>query len=162
MSVPIERKILEAYCVGKGINVGCGKVQIADSIGVDIDQTAKMVRVIADGKNLPFEDGEMDYVISLHCLEHFDVSPIIVLKEWHRVLRNGGICAVIVPDGDRGMGAFYYPKDEGIYFKHFLVFTLQTLPLYFQEVGFEIKECRKIDRNPERPEMTLLCVGVKK
>ena len=156
MSVPIERKILEALAIGRGANIGCGKVRLGTSIGVDLDPKAPAVDVVADGSALPFKDGELDYLLSLHNLEHYRVSPLLVLREWKRVLRPGGICAVIVPDGDRGMDAFFAGTGE-----HYQVFTKTTLHLFFQEAGNEVAECRKVDRQPERPEMTLLCVGRK-
>jgi SAM-dependent methyltransferase len=148
--------MLAKFAVGKGLNVGCGKVPIADSIGVDIDRTARACQVLANGQNLPFKDGELDYVLSLHNLEHYHCSALIVMKEWVRVVKPGGIVAAIVPDGDRGMDAFFAGSGQ-----HYHVFTLQTLPLYFQQAGLEIVECRKIDRTPERSEQTLLCVGRK-
>ncbi len=161
MSVPIERNILAAYCIGKGINIGCGKVPLGNSIGVDIDSNARAVSVVADGRKLPFFMGELDYVLALHNLEHYDCSPLIVLREWHRVLKPGGKCAVIVPDGDRGAGAWYYPAEAGKFYEHFHIFTLDTLASYFEAAGFDVERCVKVDRRPESDAMTLLCVGVK-
>ena len=107
MSVPIERKILAAYAVGQGLNIGCGKIRLGNAVGVDNDPAAPTIDVLADGVKLPFENESQDYVLSLHNLEHYHQSTLIALREWHRVLKPGGICAVIVPDGDRKMDAFY-------------------------------------------------------
>jgi len=156
MSVPIERKILESYAIGQGLNIGCGKIRLGGSTGVDINPNAPAIDVLADGTELPWETGSQDYVLSLHNLEHYKVSTLVVLREWYRVLRPGGICAVIVPDGDRKMDAFYAGSGE-----HYHVFTVAILALYFRAAKLSVIEARKVDRNPERPEQTILCVGRK-
>jgi SAM-dependent methyltransferase len=57
---------------------------------------AAKIDVVASGDRLPFADGSLDFVLSSHVLEHFP-DPIRALKEWHRVVRNGGIIFAIVP-----------------------------------------------------------------
>ncbi len=44
-----------------------------------------------------FKDNSLDYVISRHCLEHFQ-DPIKAILEWKRVLKIGGILGVSMPD----------------------------------------------------------------
>ncbi len=44
-----------------------------------------------------FRDGELDFVVARHNLEHY-VDPVKALQEWKRVLRPGGSLAVLVPD----------------------------------------------------------------
>lgn len=60
----------------------------------------KKVDVVASGDNLPFADSSLDYVITSHVLEHF-FDPIKALKEWHRVIKNGGYIFMIVPHKER-------------------------------------------------------------
>ena len=97
---------------GKGIDVGCGPNKITpESIGVDLagcgelnykdDISAADVR--ASGDDLPFEEGEMDYVVSRHNLEHYS-NPIKALKEWFRVLKPGGKLGLSTPDDRRLCG----------------------------------------------------------
>lgn len=58
------------------------------------------VDVVAYGHDLPFEDGQWDFVVSSHCLEHnWDV--IGALKEWLRVIKPGGIVFTIFPHPER-------------------------------------------------------------
>ena len=46
-----------------------------------------------------FKDGELDFVVASHVLEHMpDIKS--ALREWVRVLKVGGILAVVVPDGE--------------------------------------------------------------
>src|SRR5665647_453019 len=54
------------------------------------------VDVVADGGKLPFKDGQYDYVISSHVIEHF-FDPIAVIKEWLRVIKSGGYIFIIAP-----------------------------------------------------------------
>jgi len=96
---------------GKGIDVGCGGAKThPDAIGVDIippgvegweasqKGIASQADVFACGDDLRmFADGELDYVIARHNLEHY-VDPVNTLKEWARVLRRGGVLGVVLPD----------------------------------------------------------------
>ena len=54
----------------------------------------------ADFRHLPmFPDNFADYITSHHSLEHVRIDEALpTLKEWHRVLKPGGICSVSVPD----------------------------------------------------------------
>lgn len=58
------------------------------------------VDVVADGTDLPFEDGQYDFVISSHCLEH-NWDAIGALKEWLRVVKVGGYVFTIFPHPER-------------------------------------------------------------
>ncbi len=62
-------------------------------------ETAK-VDVIADGTDLPFEDGQWDFVVSSHCLEH-NWDLIAAFKEWLRVVKTGGLVFTIFPHPER-------------------------------------------------------------
>jgi ubiquinone/menaquinone biosynthesis C-methylase UbiE len=48
---------------------------------------------VGDAKNMPFEDGEFDFVISNDSLHHWD-DPVHVLNEIARVLKDDGQCIV--------------------------------------------------------------------
>jgi len=110
-----EALALAKFCVGKGIDVGCGHRKVApDCIGVDllasgeigthgVVATQKCIADIqASGDDLyMFADGELDYVVSRHNLEHY-VDVVKTLAEWRRVLKPGGTMAIIVPDERAG------------------------------------------------------------
>jgi SAM-dependent methyltransferase len=59
---------------------------------------AMAVDVVAPGDELPFRDGEFDFVLASHVIEHFP-DPIKALKEWMRVSRR--YVFLIVPHRDR-------------------------------------------------------------
>ena len=107
-----ERLVLLEYCMsGKGIDVGCGNRKTHDNcIGVDIIPNGSLGNagciagkeivsdICASGDNLfMFKDQELDFVISRQKLEHY-VDVIKTLNEWKRILKVGGIMAVVLPN----------------------------------------------------------------
>jgi SAM-dependent methyltransferase len=54
--------------------------------------------LLADVCHLPIEDGSVDAVLSANLLEHVP-DDVAALAEIHRVLRPGGLAAIIVPAG---------------------------------------------------------------
>lgn len=48
------------------------------------------------GNNLKYEDSTFDRLIAVHVLEHIS-QPHLVLKEWLRVLKHGGILSILIP-----------------------------------------------------------------
>jgi SAM-dependent methyltransferase len=98
-----EALALAPFCQGKGIDVGCGHRKVSPScIGVDLiargdkgehgvvaNQTS-VADIQASGDDLHmFGDGELDYVVARHNLEHY-VDVVKTLCEWRRVLKPGG------------------------------------------------------------------------
>lgn len=61
---------------------------------------SQVVNVLASGDDLPFKDGVFDYVFSSHVIEHF-FDPIRAIKEWHRVIRDGGYVFLVIPHRER-------------------------------------------------------------
>ena len=69
-----------------------------ESIGVDI-RKAEKVDIIADARQLPFNDGCFDHVYSSNLIEHFShFETKEVLHEWARVLKEGGVFELLCPD----------------------------------------------------------------
>ncbi|MEQ1911956.1 MAG: methyltransferase domain-containing protein, partial [Vicinamibacterales bacterium] len=55
---------------------------------------------VAEARQLTMVDDESyDFVLSSHCLEHL-ADPLGGLEEWMRVLRSGGVLALVVPHKD--------------------------------------------------------------
>jgi SAM-dependent methyltransferase len=136
-----EALALQPYCIGRGIDVGCGHRKVApECIGVDLLAAGEVgqhgvvhgQRSVADiqasGDDLHmFADGELDYVVSRHNLEHY-VDVVKTLQEWARVTRIGGTVAMIVPDERAGDTIFLDPTH-----KH--VFTPESLERLLSLVG---------------------------
>ena len=84
------------------LNLGARNRKIPGYLGVDCD-AHDGVDVVSDVSNLSFLDnGSISEIYASHVLEHFSHRRTdSVLKEWGRVLRNGGILRVAVPDFKR-------------------------------------------------------------
>lgn len=48
------------------------------------------------GDGLGYPDSSFDRVVAVHVLEHI-YKPHLVIKEWRRVLRHGGVLSVLIP-----------------------------------------------------------------
>ena len=92
-----EVESLLPWLSGKGADIGCGLRSIGpDVVRVDIDEKV-VPDVVASGDKLPFKDGEYDFITSIHSFEHFD-DQIKTLTEWLRVIKKGGVVAIVHPD----------------------------------------------------------------
>ncbi len=108
-----ELMVMAPIVSGRGIDVGCGSAKThPDCIGVDIIAPGEkgdvasqkglvsQADIRASGDKLDmFKDGELDYVIARHNLEHYD-DPVKTLAEWRRVLKPGGVMGLVLPDDD--------------------------------------------------------------
>lgn len=120
-----DQKLLGEFAkTGKGVEIGCGKNKSHPNvIGVDIFPF-KSVDVVHSGDDLwMFKDEELDFVIASHSLEHFPDTKV-VLREWKRVLKLGGIIAVAVPNGELRPGVIRDP--------HKCIFTKEVLRILFK------------------------------
>lgn len=54
-------------------------------------------QIVAPAHALPLKEASQDFVISSHLIEHLP-DPLAGLREWHRVLRDGGALYLVVPD----------------------------------------------------------------
>ena len=108
-----ERNVLFPLCQGKGIDVGCSHRKThPDAIGVDItpngtagsvgNATGKLsqANIVTSGDQLDmFVDGELDYLVQRHNLEHYQ-DIVKTLQEWKRVVKPGGILGMVIPDDE--------------------------------------------------------------
>jgi ADP-heptose:LPS heptosyltransferase len=93
------RSRLAKYCMGQGCDLGAGgELPIVPwAITVDLNANA-CPRVLGDATRLDWlADNELDFVYSSHLLEDF-IDTEIVLREWLRVLRPGGLLILFGPD----------------------------------------------------------------
>jgi SAM-dependent methyltransferase len=106
-----ERRLAARYCKGRGIDVGCGSNKtVPTAIGIDLTPKGSygdagnqlfeqsQADVVTSGDDLRmFNDGELDYVVARHNLEHYQ-DTVKTLLEWRRVLKPGGYLILVLPD----------------------------------------------------------------
>jgi SAM-dependent methyltransferase len=83
-------------------HLGCGGLILPGFVNVD-SRPLSHIHYLAQVQCLPFfDDGSVDVVYVVHCLEHLPFDDTVkALKEWHRVLKTGGMLYVATPDLDR-------------------------------------------------------------
>src|SRR3989338_2142179 len=79
--------------------LGSGKRNIPGFIHIDLDDHPHL-DYRHDIASLPmFADSSVDLIYTSHSFEYFDRQEgELVLKEWYRVLKLGGILRIAVPD----------------------------------------------------------------
>jgi len=147
---------------GRILDVGCGKGGFLRearragllAVGVDISEreatTARLASgaevAVADACALPFSNGSFDMVSMWNVLEHL-VSPKGALLEARRVLKDGGLLVVSVPNMSPPFGLFspFLKRKSGRWglFKfeesgHLYHFSRRTLSLYLARTGFSV------------------------
>lgn len=82
------------------LNVGAGSCSSPDSpfINCDIAEESKCA-IICPMDTIPLPDNSVDYIFALHVVEHVRPAQLLfALKEWKRVLRDGGGLLIETPD----------------------------------------------------------------
>jgi ubiquinone/menaquinone biosynthesis C-methylase UbiE len=64
----------------------------------------RVVAFTCNGECLPFADGSIDLIVVMEAIEHFE-RPHLGFREFHRVLRPGGLCLITTP---RPSQSFYW------------------------------------------------------
>jgi predicted SAM-dependent methyltransferase len=131
------------------LHLGCGKRYIPGFVHIDVVDYPHVDHVTTID-NLSFiPDASVDLIYACHVLEHFKRRDVgRVLKEWHRVLRPGGILRISVPDFaklcevcqkygqlDLVIGALFGRQDY-LYNIHYNVFDFATLKRELESMGF--------------------------
>ena len=89
------------------LHLGCGPQEHPAYTNIDIFE-APHVHFVQHVDKLPqFETDSVEGIYSSHCLEHFGRFEVpVVLQEWHRVLKQGGLLTLSVPDFDSLVTAY--------------------------------------------------------
>lgn len=145
------------------IHLGCGEINAHSFINVDAIPYSHVHNVQEVDDLSIFSNKCADLIYASHVLEHFSHRDVPkVLKEWRRVLKEGGILRISVPDFDKII-EIYLSEEKEIqaiimplmggqgytYNFHKTVFNEKYLTELLLSVGF--KEVRKW--NPEEVEL---------
>ncbi len=133
------------------LHVGCGNVRFEGWINVDM--TGKQVDVRRDlRKGLPYRDGSAALIYSEHFIEHLTCEEgLTVLREFHRLLKSGGIVRIATPDLDYLIGKYVSDDWRAQYWIQNLRSEIQTraemLNICFHEWGHKyLYNAEELDR----------------
>lgn len=134
------------------VHIGCGKINSAEFINVDAQPYAHVHIVTSNISRLPdFADGTVDLVYMCHVLEHVKRNNLNkVLLEMKRILKDGGVLRLSVPDFDRLAEVYHHSgKDitaitnqlmggqDSDYNIHYSVFNHRHLTELLKRTGFQ-------------------------
>lgn len=95
-----DARFTDRYFVGRGIDIGCGGDPISAGDWPGIESVRGWDMPDGDAQLMAgVPDGEYDFVVSAHCLEHLR-DPYEGLANWFRILKNGGHLVVTIPHED--------------------------------------------------------------
>ena len=83
------------------LHLGCGPNIFSDWINVEGDYCAGQPGIAIHNLTDPYllPDNCVDEILSVHVIEHIMPDQVIpMFKEWHRILKPGGLVAVEWPD----------------------------------------------------------------
>ncbi len=137
---------------GINLHLGCGSINHPIFINIDglPDKHIHYVRNLDD--LTIFKDNSVNLIYASHCLEHFPHHKIPeVLDEWFRVLKNGGILRLAVPNFDslvniyqqnnfdtQSIQAFLMGGQDYKYNFHMAIFNGMSLEALLKNAGFKI------------------------
>lgn len=89
-------------------NIACGPRPLKGFLNLDLHRLAPDVIPWDCRWDLPFADGSVRGLRAEHFLEHLEVREELpaFLRACRRVLRNGGVLRIIVPDAERYLQAY--------------------------------------------------------
>jgi len=120
---------------------GCNLQKIReDAIGIDYDADVKPDKIWNFNNTLPFTD-EFDGICMSHLLEHI-IDTRKFLKECYNSLKDGGVIAIILPDGETVPSNTLGDSSN----THEMLFTPITLKLYLENAGFKNVQTKYYDR----------------
>jgi 2-polyprenyl-3-methyl-5-hydroxy-6-metoxy-1,4-benzoquinol methylase len=95
------RPVVEKYCHGSVVDIGCGDDLIVPSaVGVDVRKTSKSQIITDKFKTLSTVlNQRFDTVFSSHCLEHID-NDVMAVRDWISLLNDGGHLILYLPSDD--------------------------------------------------------------
>ncbi len=124
------------------LHLGCGKRYLKGYTHIDIDQHSH-IDFYSTVEKLPMiKSNSVEVIYSCGVLEYFDLEEVdLVLQEWNRTLKSGGILRTSVPNFESIIKVYLKNKDilsEGIlgplFGKISIVETKKPLKLYHKIV----------------------------
>jgi SAM-dependent methyltransferase len=138
----IDRSMAAEFCPrlhGRVLDIGCGRrpyqrylSSASTYVGLDANPDVEP-DILGSALDLPLPNQSFDSVMCTEVLEHVP-EPAAALRETHRVLREGGLLYVTVP---QAWGLHYQPHD----FYRFTCFGIWHL---LDQAGFDVLDTRQM------------------
>lgn len=138
------------------LHLGCGTKKIKNFINIDIREDVNPDVIDDISKLNSFNDNSVDLIYACHVLEHFGRHEYNkVLERWFKVLKNGGILRISVPDFSKITEYYNKTKDlkkligflyGGQNYKenyHYCTWDFESIEKDLKSIGF--KEIKKYD-----------------
>lgn len=152
------------------LNLGSGDKPLKDYVNIDSREECNP-DLVCDIRKLPYGDGTVDRILASDILEHVGRLEVeAVLKEWHRILKPGGILIIKTPNVDTIIDAYQVKKipfDELVrklygnqgYIEdtHRSGFNPETLKQLLASVGFKIIKIEEILSDGDFFNMAIRC-----
>ncbi len=147
------------------LHLGCGKRHIPGFFHVDVVEFPHVDLVSAVDSIPQAADQSADLIYACHILEHFPPARVpVVLREWRRILKPGGVLRLAVPDFEALARLYLETEDLAIvrgpvwgrgnhlYNIHHVGFDHRSLAAALVEAGFQ--DVRRYDwRKTEHAEV---------
>jgi len=160
---PVKEKVLDVGCAdGVFSKVILDNSKASELIGIDVVKTSitwakkhwksnkKMKFVVGDAEKLDFKSNTFDAVFCLEVLEHVH-EPEKVLKEFKRVMKNGGYGVFLVPSDSMlfkviwFLWLHFYPRGWVWRETHIHTYRNNYLSKMCKKAGFKIEEEKKFN-----------------
>ena len=162
MTASLETRLIRRYVKPGGtiLDAGCGLgewVVLLHSLGyrtIGVDYSPELMRrlremhpehtwIPSDIRSMPQETDSLDGVISWGVIEHDEAGPGAALREFHRILKPGGVAVVTVPfdtPAARRAGQIFddVPGSDHAFFQYLM--SPEELRQHGVDAGFEVLE----------------------
>jgi len=132
--VPWTGKVKEGEKIR--LNIGCGETIEPGYTNIDLHYDK--ADVMMDARALKYGDGTVDEIRSSHLLEHFSKADVpLVLREWFRVLKIGGMLTLNLPNLEWCLRNWLEkPEKERFGLSLSMIYGLQSHDGEYHKTGF--------------------------
>ena len=122
------------------LHVGCGKNLFEGWVNLDLNEGDIKADVL---RGLPFRDGSFDALFHEHFLEHLDYPQDATnfVRESYRVLKEGGIMRIGVPDTEYSLKAYvsedekYFEQCRELWHPEYCTTMMESINFHFRQAG---------------------------
>lgn len=135
---------------GIRLNVGCGHIPLEGYLNVN-GRELPGIDIVCDAHSIPFENGSIKEILSVHLVEHFPANVLesVILPHWFTLLETGGTLVTVAPDGGAMLeavnaGTMSYEDFREVLFGgqeydndfHYNMLTVDSFSALLNHVGF--------------------------